>query len=105
MVIYTAERRVKEVGIRKILGANSKNLVFILSKEFLTLLVIAVLIAAPLAYLFNDFWLDFMTVRVPFGLSTVFLGCLILFTIGFLTIGSQTIKAALSNPIESLKVE
>lgn len=103
IVIYTAERRSKEVGIRKILGAEQKNLIFILSKEFLILLVISILIATPIAYLFNNFWLDFLVVRTPFGLGTIFNGIALLLIIGIITIGSQTVKTALTNPVEALR--
>lgn len=105
IVIYTAERRTKEVGIRKILGSSNVSLTFLLSKEFLKLLLIAIWIAAPLAYVLNNFWLNFMTVKVDFGLGTVLLGIFILLGIGLLTIGSQTLKTASSNPIEALKTE
>uniref|UniRef100_UPI00404B6319 FtsX-like permease family protein n=1 Tax=Fulvivirga sp. TaxID=1931237 RepID=UPI00404B6319 len=105
MVIYTTERKTKEVGIRKILGAKNSNLAYLLSKEFLKLIAISIIIASPLAYLFNNFWLDFMTTRVNFGLGTVLLGSFILLAIGLLTIGSQTLKASKSNPTTLLRNE
>jgi putative ABC transport system permease protein len=105
IVVYTTERRTKEVGVRKILGADNKSITFLLSKEFIKLLSISILIAAPLAYFFNNFWLDFMANRVAFGIGSIVLGSIILLVIGMIAIGSQTVKAAISNPVEALKDE
>ncbi len=105
MATYTTERRTKEVGIRKVLGAAEMTIVFILSKSFLKLLTISVLIAAPLSYLFNSFWLDNLPNRVDFGFDTVLIGSLLMLALGLITIGSQTLRAAKQNPVESLKDE
>jgi len=105
IVVYTTERRAKEVGVRKILGANNNSIAFLLSKEFIKLLSISILIAAPLAYFFNNFWLDFMASRVEFGLGSIVLGSIILLIIGMIAVSSQTIKAAISNPVKALKDE
>jgi len=99
------ERRTKEVGIRKVLGAAELKIVLILSKSFLKLLVVSILIAAPLSYFINSFWLDNLPNRVDFGFGTVVIGSLLMLGLGLLTIGSQTLRAARQNPVESLKDE
>ncbi|MEO9482753.1 MAG: ABC transporter permease [Ekhidna sp.] len=105
MATYTTERRTKEVGIRKVLGAAEMTIVFILSKSFLKLLSISILIAAPLSYFINSFWLDNLPNRVDFGFGTVVIGSLLMLGLGLITIGSQTFRAARQNPVESLKDE
>jgi putative ABC transport system permease protein len=105
MATYTTERRTKEVGIRKVLGAKNFNIALLLSKEFLITLVISVLIAAPLSFFLNNFWLQNFPNRVVFGWGTVFLGVLILLGLGLLTIGSQTIRAAKRNPVDAIRIE
>jgi putative ABC transport system permease protein len=105
MVTYTAERKRKEVGIRKVLGAPSLRIAFLLSRDLLIVLAIAVCIGAPLSYALNNMWLQRFPNRVGFGLGTVVLGTLILLILGLLTIGSQTIRASRSNPVDALKEE
>jgi putative ABC transport system permease protein len=103
MATYTTERRMKEVGIRKVLGAKNTGIVLLLSKEFLKILVIAVLIAGPLSYLINNLWLRNFPNRVAFGIGTILIGVLILFSLGLISIASQTIIAALRKPVDSLR--
>jgi putative ABC transport system permease protein len=105
MAMYTTERRYKEIGIRKALGAAEKGLALLLSKEFIKMLMISIIIAAPLSYFVNNAWLQNFPNRVEFGFGTVFLGALILLILGLITIGSQTLKAAKSNPVDSLRME
>lgn len=105
MATYATERRTKEVGIRKVLGAAEMTIVMILSKTFLKLLVISILIAAPLSYFINRLWLDDLPNRMEFGFGTVVVGSLLMLGLGLLTIGSQTLRAATKNPVESLKDE
>ncbi|MEO8474726.1 MAG: ABC transporter permease [Chryseolinea sp.] len=105
MAIYTAERKTKEVGIRKILGADEWSIALLLSNEFVKMLGASILIGAPLSYFLNNFWLQLIPNRVEFGLGTVLLGVLMLLILGFLTIGSQTFKAARNNPVEALRSE
>ena len=102
---YTAERKTKEVGIRKILGAESMSIALLLSKGFMKMLMVSIIIGAPLSYFINDFWLQKFPNRVEFGFSTILIGTLILLTLGLLTIGSQMIKASRSNPVDSLKID
>jgi putative ABC transport system permease protein len=105
MATYTAERRKKEVGIRKVLGAANVTIALLLSKEFLKMLLISVCIAGPLSYLINNFWLQMFPNRVDFGFGTVFLATIILLVLGLITIGSQTIQASKRNPVDALKME
>ncbi len=105
MAIYTAERRTKEVGIRKVMGAENRSIAVLLSKEFIRMILLSIVIGAPFSYVANNFWLQYFPNRVEFGLGTVLSGVVVLLVLGFVTIGSQTLKAAKSNPIDSLKVE
>jgi putative ABC transport system permease protein len=105
MATYTAERKKKEVGIRKVLGAKNLQLAIMLSQDYLKILAIAICLGAPLTYLVNNAWLQIFPNRAEFGFSTIFLGALILLLLGLLTIGSQTISASKGNPVESLKME
>jgi putative ABC transport system permease protein len=105
MATYAAERRRKEVGIRKVLGAGDWRNALLLSREFIHILLIAIAIAAPLSYLLNTLWLRKFPNRVEFGWETVLLGTGIVLFLGLLTIGSQTIRASRLNPVESLHSE
>jgi putative ABC transport system permease protein len=105
MAVYTTERRVKEVGIRKVLGAGSPQLALMLGKSFLILLGISILIAAPLSYFVNKLWIENVPNQAPFGIGVVLLGSFIMLALGILTIGSQVFKVTKANPVESLKYE
>jgi putative ABC transport system permease protein len=104
MATYSVERKMKEVGIRKTLGAENSSIVFLLSKEFLRILAVAILIAAPSSYILNNLWLRKFPNRVDFGVGTICLGILILLALGLITIGSQTIRASRQNPVDALKI-
>jgi putative ABC transport system permease protein len=105
MATYTAERKRKEVGIRKILGADELRIAMLLSKGFLKMLGIAIVIGVPLTWFINELWLEHLPNRVEFGAGTVILGAVILVVLGVITIGSQTIRASQSNPVDSLKID
>lgn len=105
MATYMTERRLKEVGIRKVMGAGDWGITLLLSKSFLKVLGIAVLIGAPMSYFINNFWLEFIPNRVEFGAGTIVMSIIVLMTLGLITIGSQTIKASLTKPIDTLKEE
>jgi len=105
MAMYAIERRRKEIGIRKVLGATETKIVYILSKEYLKMLLIAILIAAPLSYFVNNAWLQNFPNKVEFGLGTILVSISFLLILGFITIGSQTFKAAISNPVNALRYE
>jgi putative ABC transport system permease protein len=105
MATYIAERRTKEVGIRKVLGAENLSVAILLSKSFMKILFISIGIAAPLSYFINKLWLQNFPNRVEFGLGTIFLGSLLLLLLGLITIGSQTLSVAQRNPVDSLRNE
>ncbi len=105
MAVHTTERRRKEVGIRKILGAQVRDLAYLLSKEFLLILFISTAIAAPLSFYVNNLWLRNFPNRVEFGWDIIASGIGIIMLLGGLTIGSQTLRAARANPIKSQRTE
>ncbi len=102
---YAAERRTKEIGIRKVLGASVGSIVRLLSKEFLILVALANLIAWPIAYYAMSRWLEEFAYRINIGLGTFLLAALFALIITLITVGSQAIRAALTNPVDTLRYE
>jgi len=103
--VLSAEKRTKEIGIRKVLGASVKSIVTSLSTDFIKLVVLALVIASPLAYMAANTWLQNFPYRIEiswwlFGLSSILVMMIALITISF-----QSIKAAIANPVESLRSE
>jgi putative ABC transport system permease protein len=105
LAAFSAEQRTKELGIRKVLGANVFDIVGLLSKNFLLLVVIASFIAFPVAWLWMDSWLKDFPYRVNISWWIFGFAIVAALLIAFLTVGFQAIKAALSNPIKSLRTE
>jgi putative ABC transport system permease protein len=106
MVVFTTETRLKEISIRKVLGANEGALIFLLSRGFLFLLALSALIALPLTYLFFDqVVLSHFAYHQPIGAIELFIGAGTIGMLAFIMIGSQTLKAAQSNPAKVLKSE
>jgi putative ABC transport system permease protein len=105
MATYTTETRMKEISIRKVLGSSDKALVFLISKGFLKLLTISVVIAVPLAWFINNLWLQMIAYRTELSVGVISSGVLILLVLGGVTIGSQTLRAAYANPVQNLKNE
>ncbi|RYC67140.1 ABC transporter permease [Spirosoma sordidisoli] len=106
MVAFTTETRLKEISIRKVMGASSGSLVYLLSRGFLVQLSIAALIALPITYLFFErFVLANFPYHNPIRLIELLGGLLVVWVIALLMIGSQTMKAAKTNPVETLKME
>lgn len=105
MATYTAQTRIKEIGIRKTLGSSIPQIIYLLSKTFLALLGIAILIAVPSAYFINNLWLDFFASRVSIGVIPIGfgVGAILLISLGIIL--SQAYRAATINPIESLRNE
>ena len=105
LVSLSIQKRTKEIGIRKVLGSSVAGIISLFMKEFLLVILIAGLIACPLAYMIMHLWLETYTYRINVTMQPF---ALCLFVLGFITavlIGIQTIKAALSNPVASLRTE
>ncbi len=105
LATFVAEQRTKEVGIRKVLGANVRGIVALLSADFMKLVAIAFLIAAPLAWWIMSKWLQDFVYRVNFSWWIFPLAGLAAFLIAFLTVSSQAVRSAMANPVRSLKTE
>jgi len=102
---FTITQRVKEIGIRKVLGASTGSIVELISKEFLLLVVIAAVIAFPVAWYAMNHWLHNFAYRINIAWWVFVLAGIIAFLIAFATISFQAIKAALANPVKSLRSE
>jgi putative ABC transport system permease protein len=102
---YSAERRIKEVGIRKVLGASVQNIVGMLSKDFLKYVLIAALIACPVAWFSVHKWLQDYAYRINISGWTFLLIVFVALIIAFITVSFQAIKAAVANPVKSLRTE
>lgn len=105
MATYTAETRRKEIGIRKVLGSGAFQIIMLLSKNYIILIGIAVVIATPLAYFINNLWLEFFVSRIAISPMVLLFSVFTLLIISFLTVLSQSWRAAKVNPVESLKSE
>jgi putative ABC transport system permease protein len=105
LAAFTAERRTKEIGIRKVLGASVPGIVFALSKEFIKWVLIANVIAWPIAYYFMNKWLEDFAYRINMPYWVFFISAVAAMIIAVITVSSQTIKAANSNPVKSLRYE
>lgn len=105
LAAFTISQRTKEIGIRKVLGATVGQIITLLSKDFLTLVVIAFLLASPLAWWATNQWLRDFAYRIDLSWEIFALsGCLALL-IAFMTVSIQSIRSALANPVQSLKTE
>jgi len=105
MASYMAEQRVKEIGVRKVLGASVFGLWRLMSKEFVVLVIIALLIAVPVAYNFMNSWLQHYAYRTGLSWWVFVLTALGAIAITLLTVSYQSVKAALANPVKSLRSE
>lgn len=105
LAAFMAERRFKEIGIRKVLGASVNTVVLLLSKDFLKLIGIAILAAFPLAWWATSHWLSGFAYRVDIGAGIFVLAAVLIILITMITTGFQSIKAALANPVKILRSE
>jgi putative ABC transport system permease protein len=105
LATFSAEQRIKEIGVRKVLGASVTGIVALLSKDFLKLVVIAIVIASPLAWYAMNKWLQDFAYRINLSWYIFLLAGIIAAVIAFATISFQAIRAANANPVKSLRTE
>jgi putative ABC transport system permease protein len=105
MASFTAEQRTKEIGIRKILGASVTGIVRLISREFIVLVLLSNVIAWPAAYYFLNQWLQSFAYRMQISWATFLLAGVVAVMIAVLTVSYQALKAALANPVDSLRYE
>ena len=105
MASFMAERRFKEIGIRKTLGASVPNIVFLISKDVVKLIIIANIIALPIAYYVFHRWLESFAYRTQISALTFLVSAVLVFFIGYSTTAYQSIKAALLNPVDAIRAE
>ncbi len=105
LIAFTVESKTKEIGIRKVLGSNEFHIVSLISSEFFRLILVANIIAWPIAFFIMDKWLEKFAYKINISPGIFILSTLTALLIAFITISFQTIKAAVANPVESLKYE
>jgi len=105
MTVYTLHQRKKEMGVRKVLGASIRHIVFLLSKGFLRMIGIASVIAIPVAYLVNQLWLTEFIYRIQHEWLLILLSVGIMMGIGIITIFPQVYQIASTNPVDILRDE
>lgn len=101
--VYVAERKVKEIGIRKVVGASVNSIVTMLSTEYIKLIVIAFVISIPLGYYFMDKWLDSFAYKIEPGVLVFIISGLVAFLIAWMTVSFESFRAARRNPVETLR--
>ena len=102
---YVAESRVKEIGVRKVLGASSVTIAKLLSVDFIKLVVVSIIIATPVAWYAMSKWLESYTYRITIGWAIFLLAGLLAIAIAVITVSFQSIKASMANPVKSLRSE
>jgi putative ABC transport system permease protein len=105
LAMFTAEQRTKEIGIRKVLGATVTNIVTLLSKDFVVLVIISLIIASPVAGYFMNRWLEDFAYRIQISWWAFVLAGLVAILIALFTVSFQAVKAAIANPVKSLRAE
>ncbi|HXR81050.1 MAG TPA: FtsX-like permease family protein, partial [Saprospiraceae bacterium] len=105
MAMYAIQTRVKEIGVRKVMGASVSEITVLLSKSFTLLIAIAVLIAVPASFYMGDLFLSNYAYRAAITPWTLLFGVILVLVLGLITICSQTIRAAAANPVKSLRYE
>ena len=105
LAAYTAEQKTKEIGIRKTLGADVKDILGLLTGDFVVLVIVANVISIPVSFYILNRWLENFAYRVDIGWSAFFIGAVLVISVSIITISGQAIKAALTNPVEALRYE
>jgi putative ABC transport system permease protein len=101
--LYVAERKTKEIGIRKVVGASAQSIVGMLSKEYIKLVIISFVISVPLGYYFMNKWLEGFAYKITPGVTVFFISGAISFLIAWVTISFESFRAANRNPVETLR--
>jgi len=105
LATYMAENRIKEIGVRKVLGASITNITALLSKDFVKLVIIAIIIASPIAWYFMNNWLSGFNYRIQISWPVFALAGTAAIAISLITVSFQAIRAAIANPVKSLRSE
>jgi putative ABC transport system permease protein len=105
LAMFTAQQRIKEIGVRKVLGASVTGIITMLSKDFLKLVLLSIIIASPIAWWAMNKWLSEFTYKLPLSWWTFVLAGAMAIIIAFITVSFQAIKAAIANPVRSLRSE
>ena len=105
LTMFTAAQRTKEIGVRKVLGANAASIFTLLSKEFIQLVIIALVIATPIAWLLMNNWLRGYAYKIQINWWVFAVAGIASVVIALLTVSFQAIKAAIANPVKSLRTE
>ena len=105
LATYMAEQRTKEIGVRKVLGASVSNIVSMLSKDFAKLVLIAAIVAFPIAWFAMNRWLQDFAYRINIGWWIFIAAAVITLLIALCTVIFQAVKAAVANPVQSLRTE
>jgi putative ABC transport system permease protein len=105
LTAYAAEQRTREIGIRKVLGATVGGIIALLSRDFLLLVLIAMVIAFPLSWWAMHHWLEDYAYRITIGWEVFVLAAFLAIGIAILTVSFQAVRAALANPVKSLRTE
>lgn len=105
LATFTAERKLKEIGIRKVLGATESSIIYTLSKEFTKPVIVAILIALPASYIMAKYWLDTFAYRIELKLWYFIAAGLIALMVSWITVGVQAVKAAAADPVKCLKAD
>jgi len=105
MATYTSEMRIQEIGIRKVLGASVSNVTYLLSKDYIKLILFSAVVAIPVGYFLTDAIMQNFAFRPVLTLWVLPAALIFILVLALITIGSQTVRAALENPIESLRYE
>jgi ABC-type antimicrobial peptide transport system permease subunit len=105
LAAFTAERRLKEIGIRKVLGSSSFGIVYLLSSDFTKVVIVSIAIALPVSYFITEQWLASFAFRITLQWWYFAGAGLVAISIAWLTVGTQAVKAAMANPAQCLKDE
>jgi putative ABC transport system permease protein len=105
LAAFSTVQRTKEIGIRRVLGANVSNITLLIARNFLSLISIAILAAIPLAWWAGDKWLQDFAFRIPINVSVFIVTAFATMLIALVTVGFHTVRAALLNPVKSLRTE